>query len=217
MMVRIGEQVELGFALKHGGTLRADSFGLMDTVSVEVRQSLRHKYDHNQAYKAKKPNVSHGPDWLRARGYLRSRRKGVIPVSYDVYTRVDGLDVTIDFILLFEESLPLVEMVKAWCWVKATECLIVDEEGSHTIPLLPAWRSWEQVYRGILNEATFINSQGSFKLFGKRSSYFVEDRIWKHRKHAEYVTVWFLDPSFPTIEEGKSFECTWELRYSKVT
>lgn len=212
----IGDEVKLGFALKRGGTLRSDSFGLMDTVSIEVRRRDRRGQDHNQAYKAKKPDVSHGSDWFRARGFLRSTRGGVIPVSYDIHTRIDDLDVTIDFKLLFEESLPLVDMVKSWCWIKATECLVVDGEGTHMIPLLPAQRSWKQIYRGTLNEATFTNSQGSFKLFGKRSSSFVEDQLWKHRKHAEYVTVWFHDPSFPTIEEGKSFECTWELRYSEV-
>ncbi len=216
-MTSIGDQVKLGFDLKRGGTLRHDSFGLFDTVSVEVRRPVGRSHDHSQAYKAKEPDISHGSDWFRARGYLRSRRMGMIPVSYDIYTKVDGFDVTIDFKLLFEESLPEVEMVKSWCWVKAVECLVVDGEGIHMIPLLPAQKGWEQVYRGNLNEVTFTNSQGSFELFGKQSSSFVEDRIWKHRKHAEYVTVWFLDPNFPTIEEGKSFECTWELRYSEVT
>lgn len=216
-MTSIGDQVKLGFAMKRGGTLRTDSFGLMDTVSIEVRRRDRRRHDHNQAYKAKNPEVSHGSDWFRARGFLRSRSMGAIPVSYDILTKVDGLDVTIDFKAVFEESLPEVEMVKSWCWFKAAECLVVDGGGTHMIPLLPAQRRWEQIYRGNLNEATFTNSQGSFKLFSKQSSSFVEDRIWKHRKHAEYVTVWFNDPSFPTIEKGKSFECTWELRYSKVT
>ncbi len=215
-MTSIGDLVKLDFAHGRGGTLRCDSFGLMDTVSIEVRRRDRRRDDHNQAYKCEEPDISFGQDWLRARGYLGSRSMGAIPVSYDILTTVDGLDVTIDFKAVFEESLSLVEMVKAWCWVKATECLVVDKEGTHVIPLLPTQGGWKHFYSGVLNEITFTNSQGSFQLLSKQSSSFVEDRIWKHKKHAEYVTVWFLDPSFPTIEEGKIFECTWELRYSKV-
>jgi len=121
MMIRIGDKVKLLFDPAQGGMLIGDSLGLIDKVSIEVRRPVDRNHMYSQAYKYPNPNISHGSNWLRSRGYLRSKRLGVLPASYDILTKIDGLDLAIDFKLIFEESLPKVEMVKAWFFIKATK------------------------------------------------------------------------------------------------
>ena len=215
MMIRIGDKVKLLFDPAQGGMLIGDSLGLIDKVSIEVRRPVDRNHMYSQAYKYPNPNISHGSNWLRSKGYLRSKRLGVLPASYDILTKIDGLDLEIDFKLIFEESLPKVEMVKAWFFIKATKCLVEDDKETREFSLLPATKKFQQVYRGNLNTVTFTNSQGSLQLLSKQSNLFVDDRVLKQRRHAEYITQWFYDTGFPCIEEGTVFEGSWRLRYSR--
>jgi len=182
-MIRIGDEVKLMFDSAQGGMCVGDSLGLIDKVSIEGRRPVDRNHMYSQAYRYPNPNISHGSNWLRSKGYLHSNRLGVLPASYEVLTKIDGLDLAIDFKLLFEESLPNVEMVKAWCFMNADKYSILDE----THPLLQASNRFELVYEGNLNTVTFTNSQGSLQLLSKQSNFFTYDRIWKHETHAEYL------------------------------
>lgn len=215
-MITIGDRVRLAFSPLHGGALKRDSLGLIGTTSIEVHCSTDHPANYSQSYKCQRPKITHGSDWLRSKGHLRSLHSGYLPVSYDILTEIDDLDITINFSLLFEDSLTNVMVVKSWMFINAIKCLVKDAEGIKKFSLLTKSKKFQPVYRGTLNEATFTNLRGSFKLLSKQSSCFVEDRIWKQREHAECITVWLSD-SPQTIEKGRMFECTWKLRYSEVT
>ena len=207
-------RAKLVFLKNRGGMLSGDILNMMKTISIEVRRPLGKANEHSQSYKCKNPVISYGENWYRASGYLESKSMGVIPVKYDILTKYDGLKVWIEFKLLFEESLEQIEMVKAWCWINANNCVVADNENTGIIYLSTDLDQWDCVYNGNLEKIRLINENGSMTLLSKDSNSFIEDRIWKHKEHAEYVTLWFNDNSFPTIEKGTIFKCKWILRYT---
>ena len=206
-------RAKLVFLKNRGGMLSSDILNMMKTVSIEVRRPLGKENEHSQSYKCKNPEISYNENWYRACGYLESKSMGIIPVKYDILIKYDGLRIWIEFNLLFEESLSLVEMVKSWCWFKADKCVIVDNVGTHEFNLSSILNVWECIYRGSFRKITLINDMGSLILLSKWSNHFVEDKLWTHKEHAEYVTVWFNDANFSTIEKGTLFKCRWILKY----
>lgn len=198
------------FPRKRGGFRTEDVLGFMDTVSIEVRRTIGAKNEHSQSYKCKEPIITSGKDWYRTEGLLESKTLGVIPAYFDILFSIHHIHVTIDFKLTCLDNIPDVEMVKAWAWLNADGYSI---SGGDTHPLLPASSVWEKVFEGFLNHVRFINENGELLLWSRESTSLEYDRIWKHKDHAEYVTMWIHRPEGFTLKKGTIYECTWKLRY----
>ena len=206
-------KVKLIFSNNLGGMLTNDTFDLIKLISIEVRRSTDKLHEYSQSYKCINPDIIYGKNWYRVRGYLTSYSKGVIPVKYDILTKYNGRDVNIEFKLLFEESLTKVEMIKAWCFINANQCIVLDDDGKYRYNLKTDSDIFKIVYEGKLNKIMFTNDYGSMVLLSKESNVFSGDRIWKQKKHSEYVMLWHNDNDFPTIEKDKFYKCTWNIRY----
>jgi len=202
----------LSFPRRRGGLRTEDTFGFMDTVSIEVRRTIGPKNEHSQSYRCKDPIITSGDGWYRTEGLLESKTIGPIQAHFDIHTSIKNTNVTINFKLMCLADILNVEMVKAWCWLNADECSISDKQGIKTHPLLLS-SIWEKVYEGILNSVRFTNKNGDLILLSRKSNVFTYDQVWKHEAHAEYVTMWTHKPEGFTLKKGTRYECTWNLRY----
>lgn len=196
------------------GIKTRDSLGLLETVSVEVRH-VGHENAHSQSYIFKAPRIEFDENGYRARGFLESVDQGKIPVRFDILKVFDGDFWTINFKVSFESELSGVEMVKAWSWIKADDCVMIDGEVSHSESLQPTPKEWIQVYEGNLQSVKFRNESGSVKINSNDSPEFEIEQVWKHEAHAEYVSLWVMEPEGKTIEKGTVFEGFWSLKFGR--
>ena len=211
------KKVNLFFPWMRGGTKTRDPFGLIETVSVEVRQ-VGHNNAHSQSYICKLPVIEEGETRYSARGYLESVGQGRIPVVFEILKVVNGPVWTINFKVFFRAELPGVEMVKAWCWLKADRYSLIDRPGSGPASLgslQPAPRGWVKLQEGYLGRVKFYNEAGAVQLEAIGFPKSKIEQIWKHIVHAEYVTLWVMDTDGATIEKGTVFEGSWTLEFEE--
>jgi len=205
-------RIKLVFSNNRGGMITNDIFKLNELTSIEVRRKKDTLNKYSQSYKCINPEIMFGKNWHRASGYLTNYDE-VIPVKYDILTNYNGKKVNIEFKLLFEEPISNVKMVKAWCFINANQCIVLDDKGKYQYSLKTDSDVFEPVYNGKLNKVLFKNDYGSMLLSSKDSNVFSEDRIWKQKKHAEYVMLWHNDNEYPTIKKGTFYRCTWNISY----
>lgn len=214
LVVRSEKKVNVFFPWMRGGTKTRDEFGLIETVSIEVRQ-VGHNNAHSQSYIFKLPFIEENETEYRVKGFLESVDQGRIPVQFDILKVVKGSDWTISFKVSFESELTGIEMVKAWIWVKADDCVLRDRRGYHMKSLQPTPKEWIQLYERALKSVKFINRAGSVKIISSEFPPFNIEQVWKHDVHAEYVSLWVMDPDGVTIEKGTIFEGSWLLKFRR--
>lgn len=208
----IPSKVNLFFPWMRGGIKTRDSLGLIETVSIEVRR-VGHDNAHSQSYIFKEPIIEFDEKCYRATGFLESFDQGKIPVRFDILKFFYGDSWDINFRVSFDSELSGVEMVKAWCWIKADDCVMINGSGYHAEKIQPAPKKWVQLYEGNLQSVKFSNRSGSVKITSSDSPQFKVEQVWKHDAHSEYVSLWVMEPKGITIEKGSVFEGLWSLKF----